>query len=91
MIQSNPNSSDFRSTCEPHCWATASISLSTSSNALRNSPDDCGLNATAAEPAVTSPSSVWSVTAAVVSAKSLSSFGSLSFLRPKRTSRSGTP
>src|SRR3954471_7341927 len=73
---------------EPHCFATASTSWSTSSNALLNSPEDCGLNAIAAPPAVLSPSDVSSVTAAVVSAKSRSSFGSDSLLLPKRTSRS---
>src|SRR5581483_3865493 len=61
-----------------------------SSKALRNSPDDCGLNAIAAAPAVLSPSSTCSVTAAVVSAKRRSSFGPGSFFRPKRTSLSPT-
>ena len=71
----------------PDDCATASVSWSTSSNALRNSPDDCGLNAIAAAPAVFNPSSVWQRIAAVGSMKSWSSFGSASFLRPKRTSR----
>src|SRR5436305_6441609 len=87
-IQSNPNSSLFRSICEPDELATASTSSSTSSKALRNSPEDWGLNAIAAAPADFRPSSVSSVTAAVVSPKRWSSFGSASFFRPKRTSLS---
>src|SRR5205809_1041231 len=50
------------------------------------SPDESDLYVTAPTPVGFSPSSAWSVTQAVVSAKSESSLGALSLLRPKRTS-----
>ena len=54
-----------------------------------NSPAESGLKMSAESPAGVSEHSVWSVTAAVESANSLSAAGSLSFLRPKRMSPSG--
>src|SRR5438105_13681472 len=88
ISHSKPYLSLCRSTSEPEERAAALISDSTSVSTRSNSPDESRLNVTAAAPAVFSPSSVCSVTVAVESAKSRSSRGSESFLRPKRTSRS---
>ena len=70
---------------KPLSAATASSS-STSRSTRANSPAESGLKTTAATPAGRRPSSDSSVTCAVESAKSLSSFAPLSFFLPKRMS-----
>src|SRR6266581_4870169 len=86
ITHSNPKLSLLRSTSPPDERAAALTSDSTSVSTRSKSPDESDLYVTAPAPAGFRPSSVWSVTQAVVRAKSESSFGGLSFLRPKRTS-----
>src|SRR5947208_2694452 len=86
ITHSNPKLSVLRSTSPPDERAAALTSDSTSVSTRSKSPDESDLYVTAPAPAGFRPSSVWSVTQAVVSAKSESSFGPFSFFLPKRTS-----
>src|SRR6188768_2075010 len=91
MIHVYPNEYSRRSSFEPESPATPSSSCWRSFSARTKSPAESGLKTTPAAPALRSPSSVSSVTAAVVSAKRRSRAGPASFFLPRRTSRRPTP
>src|ERR1700742_4520882 len=86
ITHSKPYLSDLRSMSPPADRAADFTRVSTSLSIRSKSPEYNGLRVTAALPAGCRPSSVCSVTQAVARAKSLSSRGSDSFFRPKRTS-----